>query len=707
MFQNQISFFCLALIFQATIACHGQNQPLPENSKTMHAHTNALIQESSPYLLQHAHNPVNWNAWSNATLEKAKAENKMLIISVGYSSCHWCHVMEKESFEDLEVAKIMNEHFIAIKVDREERPDIDQVYMDAAYAINGSGGWPLNALALPNGKSFFAGTYFNKSNWIKVLNYFVELKKNQPQTLEAEAEKLTQGMSRFDRNDFKENALNIDLEKLSKAFNNLYNATDLNQGGFARAPKFPMPSVWEFLLQYFFYTQNNKALKAVEITLTNMMQGGIYDQVGGGFARYSTDMNWRVPHFEKMLYDNAQLVSLYTHAYQVTGNNEYRQVVYETLEFIQREMTSPEGVFYSAIDADSEGEEGKYYVWKYEEIEKNLNDETAIFAQYYHIRKDGNWEHKNNILYRSNSLVDFAVKHKLNPEEFKTQVEKNKATLLQVRNQRTKPLLDDKSLTAWNALMISAYCHAYLAFGENRFLNAALKCANYMQENFKNKNGQWWHTYKNGNAKISAFADDYAFLIAAFIDLYHATYNEQWLHEARQIAEVALQFFYDEKSGLFFYTSSQQEILVSRKMEIADNVIPSSNSAMAKGLFFLGNYFPDSNYSDLAQRMISQVQEEIINNNGYYSNWASLSLLYTSAPFEVAIVGENFKEVSKVFQQKYLPNALIMACPENSSLSLLQNKGIPRQTTIYVCQNKTCKLPVTDFKKAFELMNIK
>lgn len=670
-----------------------------------HTYTNDLINESSPYLLQHAHNPVNWHAWNEATLKLAQAENKMLIISIGYSACHWCHVMEHESFEDSTVAKLMNDHFICIKVDREERPDVDQIYMNAVQLMTGSGGWPLNALALPDGRPFFAGTYFPKGDWLKVLNYFIDVRKNKPAVLTEQAEKVTQGIHSQETVSFNNSEASFSMQDLDKSFNSWKPKIDFQKGGRIGAPKFPMPAIWEYLLHYSRISDNDEALRAVTSTLNHMAFGGIYDQIGGGFARYSTDNDWLVPHFEKMLYDNSQLISLYTHAWQKTKNPLYQQVVYETLEFIEREMTSPEGGFYSALDADSEGEEGKYYVWTKAEIEQALGKDAAVFNAYYNVSNKGNWEHGKNILFRDKTAEDIAKKHKISVPELSKTIEKAKATLLDIRSKRIRPGLDDKILTAWNALMLKAYAQAYRSFGEEKFLRAALKNAKFLQKNAIGKDGQLSRNHKDGKSSITGFLDDYAFVISAFLELYQATFDEKWLEEAYQLSGYTLEHFFDEKSGMFFYTSDLQAKLISRKMEITDNVIPASNSEMAKNLFVLGNYYYNEDYINKSRQMMLNVQKDVHQNLNFYANWAMLEINFVEEPYTVAIIGADFEAIRQKMDQYYLPQVLLLGGKGEGKLQLLEGKLMEGQTTIYVCKNKVCKLPVTNVQDALKQLN--
>ncbi|MFT7614689.1 MAG: hypothetical protein ACI9J3_003672, partial [Parvicellaceae bacterium] len=546
-----------------------------DEQEIVHQFTNELINESSPYLLQHAHNPVNWHPWGDKALKKAKDENKMLIISVGYAACHWCHVMEHESFEDTAVAKLMNEHFVAIKVDREERPDVDQIYMTAAQLMTGRGGWPLNALALADGKPFYAGTYYPKKDWVEILEYFVKIKGTTPELITQQAEKVSMGIESSENILLNTSESSYSMTDLKAGVSKWIPNYDPILGGGNRAPKFPMPSMWEYMLHYSQISANDEAFDAVKTTLDKMAFGGIYDHVGGGFARYSTDKYWHVPHFEKMLYDNGQLVSLYAHAWQATKNPLYEKVVHEILNFTAREMTSEEGGFYSSLDADSDGEEGKFYVWTKKEIDQALGSESAMFNDYYNVSAVGNWEHGKNILFRKIEDVKIAKKYKLSVSDFVAQIEKGKQILLKERANRIRPGLDDKVLTSWNALMLKGYTDAYRAFGNEKYLKAAKKNASFLIKNAFKKDGGLNRNYKDGKSSIHAFLDDYALVASAFINLYQATFEEKWLNKANELTAYAVDHFADEKSGMFFYTHDEHSNLISRKMEVADNVIPA------------------------------------------------------------------------------------------------------------------------------------
>ncbi len=692
--------FIISLCLLLNSSCGQTTNMKSKNKSEEHPYTNELIHESSPYLLQHAHNPVNWYPWGEKALKKAEDENKMIIISIGYAACHWCHVMEKETYEDTAVARIMNEFFISIKVDREERPDVDQVYMNAAQLISGSGGWPLNAFAMPDGKPFYAGTYFPNKDWKEMLKYFIDLYQKNPTALSEQAAKVTQGIHSIENVPLNKTTASFTINNLDANFKNIQPNIDYQKGGEKRAPKFPMPAVWEYLLYYHYLSKNEKALGAVTTTLNNMAMGGIYDHVGGGFARYSTDADWHVPHFEKMLYDNAQLVSLYAHAYQVTKDPLYKKVVYETLGFIETEMTSPEGAFYSSLDADSEGEEGKYYVWTKAEIEKALGKEAALFNDYYNVTIGGNWERGKNILFRNTLDEAIAAKYKVTKEQLKEKIDADKVTLSSVRSRRVRPNLDDKILTAWNALMLKGYVDAYRTFGEERFLKAALRNAAFLWVKAISTNNEITRNYKNGNASIAGFLDDYAFTISAYIDLYQATFDEKWLYKAKELAAYTQANFFDDTSGMFYYTHNQHSNLIARKMEIADNVIPSSNSELAKNLFYLGHVFSNEAQIKTAEQMLLNVQKDVQQNIYFYPNWGILEAGFVSGLYEVAIVGKDDMQKRQMIDEHYLPNMLLLGGKEKVTLELLENKLVEGQTTIYVCQDKVCKRPVTDVKDA-------
>ena len=684
-------------VFMLLLACtpnQGQEQK-----------ANALINESSPYLLQHAYNPVNWNPWGEVALDQAKKEDKLMVISIGYAACHWCHVMEHESFEDSLIAVKMNSNYVSIKVDREERPDIDAIYMDAAQLMNGSGGWPLNIIALPDGRPVFAGTYFPRDNWEKVLDYFADLYVKDKQKMVTQAEQLTEGISQVEMPVFNESGSNFDQTTFETLFANSVSDIDMKYGGREGAPKFPMPAIYEFLLTYDYFKKNDQAKEILKVTLDNMAFGGIYDQAGGGFARYSTDKTWTVPHFEKMLYDNAQLVSLYSHAYQYYQDPEYARIVKETLTFVERELMDKSGGFYSSLDADSEGEEGKFYVWTEGEIDAALGEDAKVFKAYYGVSHKGNFEEKN-ILTKVMSVPELAVKFKLAEKDVLAIINKGKKQLMDIRAKRVRPPLDDKVLTSWNGLMITGYLDAYFALGDKDYLDKAVKCGNFILKNQIQKSGKINRNYMGGKSSISGFLDDYSHTILAFVKLYEATFDESWLYKAKDLKEYVVKHFSDEETKMFFYTSDEDPELIARKMELTDNVIPGSNSSMAHALFLLGQYFFDEEVIARANQMFANVESDVIENPYFYSNWARLYSLMGNRYFEVAVVGADAQQKKLALAAKFIPNKILMGGKNEGTLELLEGKLNKGNTMIYVCENKSCQLPVTEADQAMGQMGI-
>lgn len=677
----------------------------PMNSS--HKEANRLINESSPYLLQHAYNPVDWYPWGEEALEKAQKEDKLIIISIGYAACHWCHVMEHESFEDSLVASVMNENFISIKVDREERPDVDDVYMTAAQLLTGRGGWPLNAIALPDGRPVFAGTYYPKEQWLNILEQINKVKNEDPERLKESAAKITEGIASTALIEVNENELDLSFSDVKTQLPTMLSQFDEEYGGRRGAPKFPMPNSYEFLMKYYWLSNDQKALDVINTGLTQMAYGGIFDQLGGGFARYSVDPYWLVPHFEKMLYDNAQLVSIYAQAFKLTQNNLYKMVVEESLEFIERELSSPEGGFYSSLDADSEGEEGKFYVWQKAEIDSIIQDQKAakLYCDFYNVTDTGNWEHKN-ILNVKKSIDVFAKENSMTPEEVQSLLDGVSQKLMAHRDTRIRPGLDDKVLTSWNALMISGYTEAYNALGKDSYLQKAITNANFIIDNQMSADGKLNRNYKDGKSSINAFLDDYALLSLSFIDLYQSTFDKKWLDLADKLAQYAIDHFYNEELKMFDYTSKLDPPLIANKAEYEDNVIPSSNSAMARTLNELGNLLYKEDYLDMSTQMLNNMLPRISSSNylSFYSNWYQLLLDHVAAPFEVAIIGEEAEMKRAQMLSKYMGNALFLGSGKEENLELLKEKHQEGVTMIYVCQNKTCKLPVTESEQAIELM---
>lgn len=664
---------------------------------------NKLANESSPYLLQHANNPVEWYPWGNEALNKAKQENKLLIISIGYAACHWCHVMEHESFEDATVAEVMNESFVSIKVDREERPDVDQIYMDAAYLVTGRGGWPLNVVALPDGRPVFAGTYFRKDDWIRILLYLKDLYQKEPETFNTEAGKLTDAIKEMKIPGIGEETLSFIKDELDEALKKVFKYIDFENGGTKGAPKFPMPDIHQLLLTYYFHTKENKALDAVKITLDKMANGGIYDHLGGGFARYSTDDIWKVPHFEKMLYDNAQLVGLYSNVYKVTGDDLYKKVVFETLDFIEREMTDESGGFYSSLDADSEGEEGKYYVWTKQEIDNLLGEKSEVFCDYFSITSPGNWE-GNNILLINQNKEELVKKYKIDGDTFEKIINDSKQILFEARSKRVRPGLDDKILTSWNALMLRGYVDAYFAFGEEKFLSSALRNGEFILNNMTNDDGRLNRNFKNGKSTINAFLDDYAYTIEAFIALYEASFDEKWIYAAKELLDYVLKQFSDENSPLLFYTSDIDEALIARKKDFSDNVTPSSNSSLAAGMLKLSLFFSDANYAEKANNIISSIKQSALESPAFHAKWLIAGTYLVFPFYEVGIIGEACATKRNSLAGKYLPNTILFGASKTGSIPLLTDRYVENKTLIYVCEKGACQLPVELPEQALELI---
>ncbi len=685
------------------ISCSNKSQ------NTKHKFTNDLLKETSPYLLQHAHNPVNWKAWNEETLSAAKKENKLIVISVGYAACHWCHVMEQESFEDSIVAQKMNTKFINIKVDREERPDIDKVYMKAVQLMSGSGGWPLNVIALPDGRPVFGGTYFPKKQWLDILEQISERFKNKPEDLYAFADKLEEGIKGLDlihlntdKAVFTKSFIKDEVEKWSTSF-------DVKFGGADTSIKFMMPNSSQFLMRYAYQNEDEELMKHIENTLHKMAFGGVYDQLNGGFSRYSTDKKWHIPHFEKMLYDNAQLVSLYSKAYQITKNETYKEVVFETLEFVKNELTSPEGMFYSSLDADSYNEEnvleeGAYYSWKKSVLKTLLKDDFELFSKYYNINNFGLWEEGKYVFIKSVDDVTFSAENKITISKLKELKISWKKTLSEKQNERKKPRLDDKSLTSWNALMIKGYLDAYSVFNEKSFLDAALKTAHFMLKNQMSEDGKLYHNYKKGNSTINGYLEDYATTSEAFIKMYKVTSDEVWLQKAQELTKYAIDNFYNENSKMFYFTSKKDDPLIAKTVEYQDNVVSSSNSMMAKNLFELSHYTSNKNYLETATSMLNNIKPKIVGNAAYFSNWLDVMLNYTNPYYEVVVVGKDAKQKIKELNKTYLPNILISYSDKESNLPLLENRFTENETYIYVCINNTCRLPVKTISKTLKLM---
>ncbi len=667
---------------------------------------NDLINETSPYLLQHAYNPVNWKAWNKASLKEAKEQNKLIVVSIGYSSCHWCHVMEEESFENDSIAKTMNDNFINIKVDREERPDIDKVYMTAVQLMTGKGGWPLNCITLPDGRPVFGGTYFTKEQWSKILIDISKLYKENPDKVEEYAQQVTEGIKTSELITINKEEAVFNNEEIITAINLSKEQLDLIHGGLKGAPKFPMPNTLDYLIRYQYHFNDPEILDYIKQSLTKMAYGGIYDQIAGGFSRYSVDDRWHIPHFEKMLYDNAQLVSVYSKAYLQDKNELYETIVKETLTFINDELSADNGAYYSSLDADSKNEnkeleEGVFYSWTKEEL-KTLIEDYELFADYYNINPSGFWEKDLYVLIRNQSNTEFAKKHNLTKKELKEKIKSWKTMLLATRNKRNKPNLDDKILTSWNALMLQGYVDAYKAFGNQIYLKNAVRIGEFILNNQLREDGGLNRNFKNGKSTINGYAEDYATVIQAFISLHEISLDEKWLILSKTIMEYTITHFYDPDSGLFFYTSNKDPNLIARKIEINDGVISSSNSIIGNSLFKLGHYFYDKKMTKLSEQMLNTLKKGIIKTPFAYTNWLHVMTNFTKPYYEVAVVGKNANTVAKKLYSNYLPNILISASDKESEIPLLEYKYLEDKTLIYVCVNGTCKLPLADVSKAIK-----
>ena len=665
--------------------------------------TNLLIHETSPYLLQHAHNPVDWHAWNDETLDKAKQLNKLILVSIGYSACHWCHVMEKESFEDVEIAQIMNANFICIKVDREEHPDVDQVYMSAVQLINGNGGWPLNCFALPDGRPVWGGTYFPKMQWKQVLENINTFKERQYSQLVSQADELVKGIKGMNIFPVKNKSIFTD-EEITNVYDSFNFQFDNENGGLSQAPKFPMPNNYQFLLKYYHQYKDFEAIRHIELTLKKMAYGGIYDQIGGGFARYATDNKWKVPHFEKMLYDNAQLLSLYSNAYQITHNELYREIVNDTITFIKRDLMNADGVFYAALDADSEGEEGKYYVWTKKEITETLKDNAALVCDYYNVEGLGLWEEDKNILLRTIDDEAFANKWKLTLDELYNIIYNAKFKLMECRSKRTPPATDDKILTSWNALMITGLVDAYKAFGNDEYLLLAQTAMQFLLTKIRKADGSLFRNYKAEKATIDAFLEDYSFTIDTLINLYEADFNEEHLFTAKELAQYTLKHFFDTDSGLFYFNPVDEKKLFVNRHDVIDNVLNSSNSVMATVLFKLAIIFDMPHIHDIALGALSNMKSQLKQYPTAYSNWASLMLSFKNKHYTIVVAGKAATTIQKEINTHYIPNKILLGSNSVSKLSHFDDRFVADKTMIYVCTGKECLLPTENVAEAIKSM---
>lgn len=691
------SYYIFLILISGLSSCGNKKQ-----EEVTHSKTNALIHETSPYLLQHATNPVDWVPWSMEALDRAKSEGKLILVSIGYSSCHWCHVMENETFEDRQVADLMNKNFINIKVDREERPDVDNVYMTALQLITGSGGWPLNVITLPNGNPLYGGTYHTREQWIQVLRDVNKFFTDEPEKAVQYGEMLAQGIQDMNKIVLIADNTENNADNLAESVNKWKSMWDLDWGGDRGDEKFMMPANLNFLLNYSTIMNNQQYKAHIQNTLNKMAFGGIYDHVGGGFFRYSTDTYWKVPHFEKMLYDNAQMLSLYSNAYKAFKEDEYRDIIVGIGDFLDREMKSPTGGYYAALDADSDGVEGKYYVWDETELKAVMDVNYGLSADYFSIPAQRISGDTAFILSKETLDNDFAKQQGITSSEFSALKSTWKDRLLKERQNRTTPGKDDKVITSWNALLMLGFLDAYTALGDEAYLNKSIEILDFIQAHCIQKN-QLIHSYKAGGNHVEGFLEDYAFLIEALIKLYGFTLNQDHLDLAVSLNDTVLELFSDEDTGMFKY--SKQEELISTLILTHDGVLPSSNASMALNLFKLGHLLGNKGYIEKSENMLASMIPKILEDGQAYGKWNQL-LMHVSHPYhEVAVVGKNSKSVIKSLNEIHLPNTLIVGSESESELPLFNNRFEAGKTWIYVCINNTCKLPVSLPKQAIDIIN--
>jgi uncharacterized protein YyaL (SSP411 family) len=660
--------------------------------------TNRLAEETSPYLLQHAHNPVDWYPWCQEAFDRAKAEDKPVLVSIGYAACHWCHVMERESFENEATAAIMNDHFINIKIDREERPDLDHIYMDALQTISGSGGWPLNIFLTPAAKPFYGGTYFppvrafNRPSWQETLLGVQQAWKERKHELLAQAENLTahlQQSNSFGVNLPKQAQL-ISLASLNQIASTILQQADTTWGGFGKAPKFPQSFTILFLLRHYHFTKDDASLQQALLSLDKMMQGGLFDQLGGGFARYSTDAEWLAPHFEKMLYDNALLVVAYAEAFQLTKNENYRAIVQETMEFVCRELLSEQGGFYSALDADSEGVEGKFYTWSVAEIQEILGNDAALFNAYYGVQEEGNWEH-TNILWVQRPLDAFCAQQGLQEETFRAWLADCKKKLMKVRDKRIRPLLDDKIILGWNALMNKACTRAYAMTGYENYLELAISNMDFLLSHFRDSDGNWFHVFKR-QARHPAFLEDLAYLGNALIGLHEVTGNAKWLHEAEILTNHIVGAFSDSETPFFFYTKEGQGDVIIRKKEVYDGAVPSSNALMAILLHHLSLLLDRPDWGLKSRQMTEALGNAILRYPTSFGNWACLLQEFFVGTNEISVVGKDHNQFKNNILREYIPcRVLQTSATADPHFPLLRGKDPGKETALWLCKNYACQ----------------
>jgi uncharacterized protein YyaL (SSP411 family) len=676
---------------------------------TEHKHTNRLIDETSPYLIQHAHNPVDWYPWGPEALKRSRDEDKPILLSIGYAACHWCHVMEHESFENEEIAQLMNDNFVCIKVDREERPDLDAIYMSAVQLLTQHGGWPMTVFLTPDLKPFYGGTYYppvdsrGMPGFPRVLLAIADSYKNRRADILSSADEITSEMNKVNR--FVAGNEMLTTEVLNLAFSALTRTFDKVNGGFGGAPKFPPSMGLMFLLRYHKRTNSPVALEIVETTLQKMAAGGMYDHLGGGFARYSVDAQWLVPHFEKMLYDNALLARAYLYAFQQTKNPHYRQIAEETLEYIIRDMTDRAGGFYSSEDADSEGEEGKFYVWTRDEVMSVLGAEDGeIFCEFFDVTAQGNFEHGQSILHTPRPLEEFAQAKGRDVEGLKRVINSGKKRLFNVREERVRPGRDEKSLAAWNGLMLTAFAEAANILGRDDYREVATRNAEFILGKLT-RDGRLLRTYKDGNAKLNAYLEEYAYVIEGLIALYEATFDLKYFDEARGLADTMIAKFWDASEGGFFFTADDHEELITRTKDYFDNAIPSGNSVAALALLKLGLLTEEHDYQRFAVMILRTMIQAMTRYPSAFGYLLSALDFYLSEPKEIAIVGKTDSHEIRLFIEeiysRYIPNKVVAAAEPGDehaarSIKLLAARPmVGGKATAYVCRNYACLAPAT------------
>ena len=663
---------------------------------------NNLIHETSPYLLQHANNPVNWHSWNDKALKKAKDENKPIFLSVGYSSCHWCHVMAHESFEDEEIAKIMNENFISIKVDREERPDIDDIYQKVCQIATGQGGWPLSVFLTPDQKPFYVGTYFpildsyGKSGFGSILRQLAQSWKEKPQDIKNAAENFLQTLQ---KTEVVKKPSKLEKTILDEAAVNLLQMADQNFGGFGQAPKFPNAANISFMFRYSNLSNISRFQEFALKTLKRMANGGIFDQIGGGFHRYSTDARWLVPHFEKMLYDNALIPINYVEAYQITKDQFYLDVIRKTLDYVLREMTSSEGGFYSAQDADSEGEEGKYYVWKKNEIKEILGQDADVFCLYYDVTDGGNWEGKA-ILCNNVNISSVAFQFGITEEKVKQIIENGSKKLLEVRSKRIKPGLDDKILASWNALMISAFAKGYRVTNEKKYLDAAENCISFIEKNLI-QNNQLLRTYKNGSAKIHGYLEDYAYFVNALLDVFEINPELKYLQRAEEFGNYLIEHFWDSQTNNFFMTADNHEKLIIRPKNNHDLSLPSGNSIAASSLLRLYHLIQQKNFLEISTKIMESNALMAAENPFGFGQLLNTIYMYLQKPTEITLLNTKNQEICNLLSKRFLPESILVSIRDKNQLESLSKYPFfagkqfdESKSTVFVCKDFTCSLPL-------------